>query len=333
MAEDSCRRAGLVVALQANYCWVSLDQPGPAGEERLLCTRRARLDRVGQGICVGDRVEVEGIDWTAGRAAVASREPRRNALDRPAVANIDRVIVVMALAEPTPDPLQFTRFLLSAEASGQIVQPVLSKADLLPEPEVEAWRQRLALWGYDALTLSRGPQGLDLESLERLRTRLAEPGIAVICGPSGVGKSSLLNALLPDRELRVGAVSGRLRRGRHTTRHVELFPLDTGLTGDRQALVADTPGFNRPELNLPAEALGDLFPEIRARLRADRCRYSNCAHLEDPGCAVGSDWDRFPHYSQILLELREQASRQESRSPVARREERRGGRRHLEADP
>jgi ribosome biogenesis GTPase len=328
MAEDLVRRSGLVVALQANYYWVRLDADGPGGVDRLLCTRRARLERHGQAICVGDRVAVDGIDWLRGRAAVVDRGERRNALERPAVANIETVVVVMALAEPAPDPLQLTRFLLCAEATGQPVQLVLSKADLVSAQEVATWQQRLALWGYDALPLHLGADGQEPAGLEQLRQRLSSPGIAVVCGPSGVGKSSLLNALLPDRALRVGAVSGRLRRGRHTTRHVELFPLGPGGLGMDQALVADTPGFNRPELTWPAEALAGLFPEIRARLAIDRCRYSNCSHLDDPGCVVGNGWDRFPQYRQILQELRERGQRQEPRtSSPGRRGSRRSDRR------
>lgn len=303
-----------MVALQANYCWVTLDQPGPQGLQRLLCIRRTRLGKSGQRICVGDRVRIDGIDWPAGRGAVAAVEPRSNLLERPPVANIDQVIVVVALAEPAPDPLQITRFLLTAEASGRPVQLVLSKADLISEPELRAWRERLALWGYEAVPIALGAApGAEASGLEALRRRLSRPGIAVVCGPSGVGKSSLLNALLPDLELRVGSVSGRLRRGRHTTRHVELFPLQGSQPGAAPTLLADTPGFNRPELPSRPEDLAPLFPELRQRLEGRACRYSNCLHLGDPGCAVGQDWDRYPLYRQCLEEIQTRASEQLSR--------------------
>lgn len=308
MAEAGEGRGGLVVALQANYCWVALEAPGPGGEERLLCTRRTRLGKSGQRICVGDRVRLEGIDWPAGRAAVASLDPRRNLLERPAVANVDRVVVVVALAEPALDPLQLTRFLVTAEATGQPLQLVLSKADLVSEAEVRAWRERLQGWGYDPIAVALGPpdspERPGAMGLERLRRRLDSSGIAVLCGPSGVGKSSLLNALLPALALRVGEVSGRLRRGRHTTRHVELFPLAAGTGACGGALVADTPGFNRPELPSQAAELAGHFPEIRARLERACCRYSNCLHLGDPGCAVGVAWDRHPLYRQCVEEVR-----------------------------
>jgi ribosome biogenesis GTPase / thiamine phosphate phosphatase len=282
-----------VVALLANFCWVELDQLGPTGLGRLLCTRRTRLGKSGQTIAVGDRVWVDGIDWPAGRAAVAALEPRQSLLERPAVANVALVVVVVALAEPELDLLQLTRFLLTAEATGRPVQLVFSKADLVSPGEVANWCQRAAGWGYDALAIST----CNGEGLKPLLQRLVQPGIAVLCGPSGVGKSSVLNGLCPELGLRVAAVSGRLQRGRHTTRHVELFSLAPG------ALLADTPGFNRPRLPEDQAALGPLFPEIRQRLERGCCRFSNCLHQGDPGCAVGCDWERYPLYAQCLSDL------------------------------
>jgi ribosome biogenesis GTPase len=290
-----------VVALQANYGWVQLEQPGPGGRDRLLCTRRSRLAKGGQTICVGDRVQLEGIDWAAGRAAIARVEPRSGLLLRPAVANVSRVLVVMALAEPEPDPLQLTRFLVTAEATGRPVELIFSKADLVPAEAVRAWCRRVQGWGYAPLPVS-GRSGLGLESLRR---RLARSGIAVLCGPSGVGKSSLLNRLDPSLDLRVGAVSGRLQRGRHTTRHVELFAVAPG------ALVADTPGFNRPELPADPADLAALFPELRQRLGRSPCRFSDCLHRGEPGCGAADPWERQSHYHHCLEEIQSQLERQQ----------------------
>ena len=284
---------GRVVALQANFCRVRLDRAGPGQQLELLCVRRTRLGKSGQQVHVGDQVSLDGVDWTAGRAAVCRLFPRSSRLERPAVANCTRLLVVVALAQPEPDPVQITRFLLAAEATDLQVELVLSKIDLVPRPGLEAWLVRLKGWGYDPIGLSVATG----EGLELLRQRLAEPGITVLCGPSVVGKSSLLNALIPALQLRVAAVSGRLQRGRHTTRHVELFALGP------EALLADTPGFNRPDLPLDPSRLAALFPEMRQALRSGACRYRNCLHRGDPGCCVGTDWDRYPHYLQGLEEL------------------------------
>jgi len=262
---------------------------------------------------VGDRVRLEGIDWTAGRAAVAQLELRRNLLQRPAVANVDRVVVVTALAEPDLDPLQLTRFLVAAEGSGAAVDLVLGKADLVAEPALRQACADFAAWGYPIFPLSTRT-GLGLDTLcHHLRTAA---GITVLCGPSGAGKSSLLNALVPDLDLRVAAVSGRLQRGRHTTRHVELFSLPSEVAAAdalslfpvAAALVADTPGFNRPKLPSDPVVLAQAFPEIRQRLALGPCRFRNCRHLEDPGCAMGTDWPRFALYRQCLEEVEAIAS-------------------------
>jgi ribosome biogenesis GTPase len=303
MAAESCQRAGLVVALQANYCWVQLDCPSPAAAapQRLLCTRRTRLAKSGQSICVGDRVQLEGIDWPSSRAAISAVGPRSSLLQRPAVANVSLVVVVVAVAEPALDPIQLTRFLITAEATGQPVVLVFSKIDLLPEAEVQQWCARAAAWGYETFAVSCA----DGQGLAALRQRLSQPGLAVICGPSGVGKSSLLNGLRPDLDLQVGTVSGRLQRGRHTTRHVELFALSPA------ALLADTPGFNRPELPAEPDALASLFPEVRQRLAGAGCQFRDCLHQGEPGCAVGCDWERYPWYSLCLQTLRDQQARQQ----------------------
>ncbi len=301
MPADPHDCSGLVVALQANYCWVELDTPCvESGQgQRLLCTRRSRLAKSGQTICAGDRVRLEGIDWPSRRAAISAVAPRTSLVSRPAVANVSLVVVVVAVAEPALDPIQLTRFLITAETTGQPVLLVFSKVDLLPETAVQQWCSRASAWGYRALAVScRDGRGLDA-----LKQRLSQPGLAVVCGPSGVGKSSLLNGLLPDLELQVGAVSGRLRRGRHTTRHVELFALAPG------ALVADTPGFNRPELPADPAVLAALFPEVRQHLAAAGCQFRDCLHQGEPGCAVGSDWERYPWYSLCLQDLREQQER------------------------
>ncbi len=315
--------AGLVVALEANFCRVALEGPGPGGVDQLLCVRRTRLGKTGQQICVGDRVTVEGVDWTSRRGAVAAVAPRSSLLARPAVANCNRVVVVMALVQPDLDPIQLTRFLLTAEATAVQVDLVLTKADLLAPEHLEEWRQRLAAWGYEPWLVSAQTG----TGIEPLRHHLAAPGIAVLCGPSGVGKSSLLNALVPDLALRVGSVSGRLQRGRHTTRHVELFPIGAG------GLLADTPGFNRPDLPADPGALAALFPEVRQRLAAGGgCRFSNCLHQGDPGCAVGSDWPRYAHYGQCLEQLLAQEAAARSR-PAEAGLKQRGGRVEPRLDP
>jgi ribosome biogenesis GTPase len=257
----------------------------------LLCTRRSRLKKIGQQVMVGDRVEIEEPDWTGGRGAIANVLPRQTQLDRPPIANAEQILLVFALEEPTLDPYQLSRFLVKAESTGLDVCLCLNKSDLLTPEHLNQWRDRLNIWGYQPIFISvQVSTGLD-EISHQLNQK-----ITVIAGPSGVGKSSLINTLLPTANLRVGAVSGKLGRGRHTTRHVELFELPTG------GLLADTPGFNQPDLDFTPEELVYYFPEARQRLAVARCQFSDCLHRDEPNCAVRGTWERYEHYLYFLEE-------------------------------
>jgi ribosome biogenesis GTPase / thiamine phosphate phosphatase len=289
---------GTVLAVQANFYWVKLTSPldpalpASAQPKFLLCTRRTRLKKIGQQVMVGDRVYVEEPDWVGGRGAIAQVLPRQTELDRPPIANVDQILLVFALAEPTLDPMQLSRFLVKAETAELKIGLCLNKSDLITAVEQQHWLDRLKQWGYAPLLISlRKHQGL---------TALQEPlanKITVISGPSGVGKSSLINRLIPKVDLRTSAVSGKLGRGRHTTRHVELFELPSG------GLLADTPGFNQPDLTCAPIELAHYFPEARQRLETASCQFSNCLHRDEPNCAVRGDWERYEHYLTFLEEV------------------------------
>src|SRR4028119_930744 len=281
--EVSSPLLGTVVAVQANFYQVQLDgglvnhlQAHPSllllfkggGEKlKLLCTRRTRLKKIGQRVMVGDRVLVEEPDWADGRGVIAEVLPRQTQLDRPPVANAEQILLLFALADPPLEPYQLTRFLVKAESTGLDVCLGLNKSDLVSDEELEEWRSRLKNWGYDPVFISvQTSQGL-----EKLSHQLKRK-ITILAGPSGVGKSSLINQLIPSVKQRVAEVSGKLSRGRHTTRHVELFELPAG------GLLADTPGFNQPDLESSPEELPWYFPEARQRLAADSCQFSDCSH-------------------------------------------------------
>ncbi|MCL6433358.1 MAG: small ribosomal subunit biogenesis GTPase RsgA [Leptolyngbyaceae cyanobacterium HOT.MB2.61] len=317
---DTNLLVGTVLAIQANYYRVQLDSvrepearvdkqtQGWSGAKSshpeipsaplsassppiLLCTRRSRLKKIGQQVMVGDRVVIEEPDWAGGRGAIAQVFPRQSELDRPPVANANQILLVFALKEPDLDPYQLSRFLIKAESTELQVCLCLNKSDLTPQEEQEQWQKRLQQWGYVPVLISvRAMLGLN-ELKIRLRDRRT-----IVSGPSGVGKSSLINWLIPQTNLRVGAVSGKLARGRHTTRHVELFELPFG------GLLADTPGFNQPELDCAPEALASYFPEARQRLAVANCHFSNCLHREEPNCVVRGDWERYDHYLVFLEE-------------------------------
>ena len=284
---------GTVTAVQANFYRVQLSTDNRIQGDRqiqsLLCTRRTRLKKIGQKVLVGDRVIVEEPDWLDGRGAISEVLPRKTELQRPPVANADRVLLVFAVAEPALDPWQLSRFLVKAESTTLSLCLCLNKCDLITSAQQHQWQQRLAAWGYEANYVSVTQQ----TGLNNLLKRLQE-NIAIVAGPSGVGKSSLIETLIPSVDLRVGKVSGKLQRGRHTTRHVELFELREG------GLLADSPGFNQPDLDCVPSDLARYFPEARKRLQAGTCQFSDCLHKDEPNCVVRGDWERYEYYLNFL---------------------------------
>ena len=278
---------GTVVAVQANFYRVRLEIASEI--VHLLCTRRTRLKKIGQQVMVGDLVVVEEPDWQDFRGAIAAVMPRSTELQRPNIANAQRILLLFAVEEPTLDPWQLTRFLLKAESTSLELSLCLNKCDLISDKQRQQWQQRIENWGYNPILLSvKHNLGIDalLNNLKHT--------ITIVAGPSGVGKSSLIDALIPSVNLRIGEVSGKLQRGRHTTRHVELFELPKG------GLLADSPGFNQPDLNYAPANLAQYFPEIRARLQQGSCQFNNCLHRNEPNCVVRGDWERYEYYLDFL---------------------------------
>ena len=286
---------GTVLAVQANFYQVQLDPDRPeiprGVSPFLLCTRRSRLKKIGQKVMVGDRAIVEEPDWEGGRGAISQVLPRTTELDRPPIANVDRILLVFALVDPPLEPSQLSRFLVKAESTGLEVGLCLNKIDLVSPEVVDRWCDRLQKWGYDPrpIGVSTG------EGLAELRRELSGK-TTVVSGPSGVGKSSLIERLIPSINLRTATVSGKLGRGRHTTRHVELFELPNG------GLLADTPGFNQPDFDCEPSELVHYFPEARALLDRGRCQFSNCLHRDEPNCVVAGDWERYDLYVEFVSE-------------------------------
>ncbi|MDA8097486.1 MAG: ribosome small subunit-dependent GTPase A [Clostridia bacterium] len=255
---------GLVVKAYGGYCFVQ------DGSLVIQCTLRGRLKAEG-AVVVGDRVRFSAIQ--EGRGVVEDVLPRTSLLHRPAIANVDQIIIVVAFHDPEPVLNLVDRMLVLSEASEIVTRICLNKTDLAGGANPE-WLQVYRGISYGVL-LTSAVAGDGIERLgDVLRAR-----ISVFAGQSGVGKSSLINRLIPGLELRTGTVSRKLKRGRHVTRHVELLRLD------QQSWVADAPGFSSLRLpNISREMLADLFPEMRD-LRG-RCRFHSCLHDQEPDCAV-----------------------------------------------
>ena len=242
------------------------------GAEVLTCRARGKFRKEGVSPLVGDRVEVRELG--NGEGFVEAILPRRNAFIRPAVANIDQLVIIGSGAIPRTDPFLIDRVASIAALKGCGVIVLLNKCDLDGADQLyDIYRAA----GFPTLRVSAETG----EGLEELKGLIAGK-LSAFTGNSGVGKSSILNALEPDFALKVGEVSTALGRGRHTTRHVELFRLSCG------AEIMDTPGFSSFEaedLNLEwKQRLADSFVEFRPYL--EDCRFVGCSHTKEKGCAV-----------------------------------------------
>ena len=242
------------------------------GTRMVACRARGRFRKEKISPLVGDWVQVQEL--SDGSGSVEAIEPRKCAFLRPAVANIDQLVVIVSQAVPVSDPYLIDRVCAIAELKGCGVVICINKCDL---DAAETLYQTYLAAGFTTLRVSAETG----EGIDRLREVVAGKSCA-FTGNSGVGKSSILNALEPDFSLETGAVSEKLGRGRHTTRHVELFRLSNG------AVVADTPGFSSFDTELHElwrpEELPGTFREFRPYL--DQCRFQGCAHIKEKGCAV-----------------------------------------------
>ena len=243
------------------------------GDGRLIaCRGRGKFRHQKLTPLVGDRVSFTILEEDSG--ILDAILPRKNQFQRPAVANIDQLVVVASGAIPVTDPFLIDRVVSIAEGRDCDSIIVLNKCDL---DGAEELYQTYVKAGFTTLRVS-AETGEGIPEL----SRLIAGKVSAFTGNSGVGKSSILNALQPDFHLQVGAVSDKLGRGRHTTRHVELFRLDNG------AIVADTPGFSsfdteEMEQRRPEE-LEHAFREFRPYL--GQCRYTGCVHVKEKDCAV-----------------------------------------------
>ncbi|NLY89031.1 MAG: ribosome small subunit-dependent GTPase A [Firmicutes bacterium] len=259
---------------------------------------RARGKFRGQeSIYVGDWVE---YSLTPDGGGIIERIlPRKNLLKRPYVANVDRIVLIFSFKDPVCPRLLIDRFLLLAEDSSLETILIFNKADLVSESEQEELAGAYRDLGYRVIYTS----ALTQQGKEVLR-RTVEKDVSVLAGPSGVGKSSLLNMINPAFRLRTGEVSAKIGRGRHTTRRVELLPIT------EEGFIIDTPGFSRLDLDFidGARGLTRLFPDFAGK--AENCRFTGCRHVKEPGCAVREavekktihSW-RYEHYLSFLEEI------------------------------
>jgi len=261
-----------------------------------------RLNKVNP--LVGDEVVFQAENDTEGY--ILEVKERKNELVRPPISNVDQAILVFSAVEPEFSTALLDRFLVLVEFNH--IKPIIcvTKMDLANEKvreEIEVYRNQYVKAGYEVILTSSETE----DGLEVLLPHL-KGVISVFAGQSGVGKSSLLNAIKPDLELKTNDISSHLGRGKHTTRHVELIKVGEGL-------VADTPGFSSLEFtDIEVEDLNYCFPDIE--LLSEECKFRGCLHLKEPKCAVKGAVEkgdlpsyRYEHYEIFVQEIRDRKPR------------------------
>jgi ribosome biogenesis GTPase len=276
---QSTEMAGTVVKAYGKFFAVSLDDD----ERILLSTPKGILKRKSKTtdlVAVGDRVTVIDVGDNEGR--IETIEPRRSVLARLArntrateqimVANVDQAVFVFARANPTPHPRMLDRFMVLAESRDLPAMVVINKCDLAQPGDEDVFAAHREIYPVRDISVRTGA-GLDALA-EDLHGR-----VSVVAGPSGVGKSSLINRLIPDLGQQTAIVSDATGKGRHTTTAAELFRLD------QASFIADTPGIRALALQgVAPDELPYCFREFRPFL--GQCRFNDCTHIHEPGCAI-----------------------------------------------
>ncbi|MED4226041.1 ribosome small subunit-dependent GTPase A [Neobacillus cucumis] len=274
------------------------------GETLIQCRGRGVFRKNKITPLVGDEVVFQAENDLEGY--ILEVKERKNELVRPPIANVDQAILVFSAVEPDFSTVLLDRFLVLVEFNH--IQPLIciTKMDLTNHEEnekISAYANQYRAAGYEViLTSSETEMGIELLSPH------IENKISVFAGQSGVGKSSLLNVLRPDLELKTNDISSHLGRGKHTTRHVELIKVGNGL-------IADTPGFSSLEfINIEMEDLTFCFPEIQKA--SEKCKFRGCLHVSEPKCGVKTAVEseeipnyRYEHYLDFLQEIKERKPR------------------------
>ena len=248
---------------------------------------------------VGDNVEIAVIDELEKKGNVENIFPRKNQLIRPAVANIDMALVIFAAAKPDPNFNLLDRFLCMMEYQNIPVTICFNKKDLVSQETIEQLKSIYEPAGYHVLFTST-KSGEGIEEVKSLLTGKT----ATVAGPSGVGKSSIINMLQDEVVMETGVISTKIERGKHTTRHSEIIPVM------KDSFIMDTPGFSSMDVpGFEKEELWTCYPEFREY--EPYCRFQGCSHINEPDCGVKSALEegkisnvRYENYKLLYEELK-----------------------------
>ena len=285
---------GKIVKGIAGFYYVYVEEAGI-----YECKAKGVLRKLKVKPLVGDMVEMSVLDEEKKLGNVDEILPRKNELIRPAVANIDMALVIFAAQKPQPNFNLLDRFLCMMEFQHVPVTICFNKLDLITEEEQERLKQIYEPAGYSVIFTS----AMEQYHIEELKKLLSEKTTAV-AGPSGVGKSSLINALQDNIQMETGQISEKIERGKHTTRHSELIPISD------HTFIMDTPGFSSMDVpGFEKEDLWTCYPEFVEY--EPFCRFQGCSHIHEPDCGIKNALEegkiskiRYENYVLLYEELK-----------------------------
>ena len=253
---------------------------------------------------IGDDVDIDIISEKDKTGNIISIHERANSLIRPTVSNVSQAIIIFALSNPKPNFNLLDRFLIMM--SLQHVETIIcfNKSDLANDREVNEIKDIYTSCGYEVIITSTKETDEEKSGIGKLKSKLVNK-TTVLAGPSGVGKSSIVNAVCPDIDAKTGSISDKIKRGKHTTRHTELMCID------KDSYILDTPGFSSLYVeDIEPEDLKYYYNEFEPY--EGRCRFNGCVHINEPDCAVKEALDkenisslRYENYKQLFGELKE----------------------------
>ncbi len=248
---------------------------------------------------IGDDAEIEVIDEKNAIGNITDILPRKNKLLRPAVANVDQAVIIFAVRYPDPSFNLLDRFLIRMERQGLPCIICFNKEDIAERAQLDILKEAYGTCGYRVIYLS-ARSGEGFSELERV----LDGKTSTVAGPSGVGKSSVINRLCPEANMETGEISRKIKRGKNTTRHSEIFALGM------DTYIIDTPGFTSLDItDIKKEELVSYYPEFADH--ASECRFRGCAHISEPDCAVKEAVEagsisrvRYDNYRELYDELK-----------------------------
>ena len=284
---------GLVTKKFNEFFFVDiLNADKSSGNNRLLCKSRKSIKYQKKYICVGDIVLLGEINYKDKTAVIENLLERKNIINRPAVANISDIYIIHSIEDPKLSDSQLSDFLINAESLKVNVSLILTKSDLIPPEKHPPLFEKFKNWGYEPKILSL----ISNDQLKDLISELRTKQCSIFMGPSGVGKTTLLNKIIPNINRATSAVSNKIKRGKNTTRNIELFQLS------RESYIVDTPGFNIINNLIKPKDIAILFPELKNQIIQNgvRCKFRDCLHIDEPGCKLNKKFERYKFYKNLI---------------------------------